>query len=144
MEVPEVFFLSHFHADFGENFKLMLKAGIFGGYRMNIRRTDPVSVETDLAQAFSDHDRRLTYGTQFGFGAGLMFDPFEIHLMAQGKWGWSSFYEPDYYNPFYYRYAYPLDLVLTLGIYYQLTPRRGHTRAQLRRMAREMVSNQQE
>jgi hypothetical protein len=31
-----------------------------------------------------------------------------------------------------------------LGLYYQLTPRRGHTRTQLRKMARQMVAEERE
>ena len=81
---------------------------------------------------------------QGGLGLGFMVDPFEIHLGVQIKWGWSSFYHPDVASPYYYRFAYPLDGAVTLGLYYQLTPRRGHTRAKLRKMARQMVAEERE
>jgi flavin-dependent dehydrogenase len=71
-----------------------------------------------------------------------MFDPIEIHLGVQLKWSWSSFYQPDKFSPYYYSFAYPLDGAVTLGVYYQLTKRRGHTRAALRRMARDMVAEE--
>ena len=71
-----------------------------------------------------------------------MFDPFEIHIMAQGKWGWGSFWNADYYNKWYYRFGYPLDAGVTIGLYYQLTPRYGHTRGQLRKLARKIVQEE--
>ena len=141
MEVPEIFLLTHGHYDIGEYAKILLKLGMYGGYRLNVHRAGPY-VSEDILDDFAEKDRRWTYGAQFGLGFGLMFDPVEIHLMVQGKWGWSSFFEPDYLSPYYYRFAYPLDLAVTLGVYYQLTPRHGHTRAQLRKMARQLVEQE--
>ena len=138
MEVPEVFLLTHGHLDMGQYVKILVKAGMYGGYRMNIVREGP-AVDEAIVHSFKDTDNRWSYGVQGGIGLGFMLDPFEFHLSAQIKWGWSSFYQPDVASPYYYRYAYPLDAAVTFGIYYQLTPRRGHTRAQLRRMARQTV-----
>lgn len=143
MEVPEAYLLTHIHADMGAHFKMLAKVGLYGGYRMNITRLGP-GVEMQYYKAFKDTDRRLTYGVQGGLGFGLMFDPVEIHLMAQVKWGWNPFYEPNVASPYYYRFAYPLDGAVTLGVYYQLTPRRGHTRAGLRKLAREVIAEERE
>lgn len=143
MEVPEAFLLSHFHFDMGQYVKVMAKAGMYGGYRMNITRIGP-RVQEAIVHEFLETDRRWTYGVQGGLGVGLMLDPFEFHLGLQVKWGWSSFYQPDVASPYYYRFAYPLDGAVTFGVYYQLTPRRGHNRAKLRRMAREMVAEEME
>lgn len=107
---------------------------------MNISRSGP-SVAEEILNDFKDTDLRYSYGVQGGLGFGLMFDPFEFHLNVQVKWGWGSFFQPDYLSPYYYRFAYPLDGAVTFGVYYQLTPRHGHTRSQLRRMARNMVEN---
>lgn len=146
MKVPEVFFLSHFHIDASEYFKLIVKAGLYGGYRTSIERTLDEAYEasayTEFVNAFRDYDRRWTYGVQGGLGFGIMLDPIEIHFNVQVKWGWESFWNPDYASPYYYRFAYPLDLAPTFGIYYHLTPRHGHTRGQLRKMAKEIVENQ--
>lgn len=149
MTVPEVFFLSHFHIDMGEHFKLMAKVGLYGGYRLKIHRIldeDYAGIEEyeQYVDTFRDYDRRLSYGVEGGVGLGLMFNPFEFHLMVTGKWGWSSFWQPDYVSPYYYRFAYPLDAGLTFGVYYQLTPRYGHTRAQLKKLARKMMADQQQ
>jgi len=149
MTVPEAFFLSHFHIDMGEHFKVIAKVGIYGGYRLKIHRVlddDFVGIEQyeKYVDAFRDYDRRLTYGVEGGIGLGLMFNPFEFHLMVNGKWGWSSFWQPDYISQWYYRFAYPMDAGVTFGLYYQLTPRYGHTKAQLRRLARKMMAEQQQ
>ena len=141
MEVPEVFLLTHGHFDMGQYSKIIIKVGMYGGYRTSITRSGPY-VSEDIVNAFQDTDNRWTYGVQGGLGFGLMFDPFEVHLNVQVKWSWSSFYQPDVASPYYYRYAYPLDGAVTLGVYYQLTKRRGHTRGALRRMAREMVAEE--
>lgn len=146
MKVPEAFFLSHFHIDIGEHFKLLAKLGIYGGYRTSISRTlDEVyegSTYEQYVNSFRDYDKRWTYGVQGGLGFGLMFSPFEFHLNAQVKWGWESFWEPDYASQYYYRFAFPLDGAITFGVYYQLTPRYGHTRSQLRKLARKMVAEE--
>ena len=71
-----------------------------------------------------------------------MFDPIEIHVMVQGKWGWNSFWEPDYTSQFYYRFGYPLDAGVSIGVYYQLTPRFGHTGSQLRKLAKKIVEEE--
>jgi hypothetical protein len=141
MEVPEVFLLTHGHMDMGQYAKLIIKAGMFGGYRMNITRIGE-GIQPEILNDFKDTDNRWTYGVQGGLGFGLMFDPIEIHLGVQIKWGWSSFHQPDVASPYYYRYSYPLDGAVTLGVYYQLSKRRGHSRAALRRMARETVAEE--
>ena len=143
MEVPEVFLLTHGHFDMGQYVKIIAKAGMYGGYRTNITRIGPY-VDPEIANAFKDTDNRWTYGIQGGLGFGVMLDPIEFHLNVQIKWSWSSFYQPDVASPYYYRYAYPLDGAVTLGVYYQLTKRRGHTRGALRRMARVIVAEERE
>ena len=148
MEVPEVFILTHGHIDMGQYAKINLKLGMYGGYRMNIHRIHDngytVYHDPAIANEFRDTDNRWSYGVQGGLGFGLMFDPIEVHLGVQVKWGWSSFYKPDVVSPYYYRFAYPLDGAVTLGVYYQLTKRRGHTRTALRRLAREYLEQERE
>ena len=143
MEVPEVFFLTHGHFDFGQYVKAIFKVGMYGGYRTNITRIGPGVTEA-IAHSFQDTDNRWSYGVQGGLGLGLMLDPIEIHLGVQFKWGWSTFYQPNKYSPYYYRFAYPMDGAVTLGVYYQLTKRRGHTRSALRKLARDYVAEERE
>ena len=148
MRVPEAFLLTHMHFDIGEHFKLLAKLGLFGGYRTSINRVlDDAykgSSYEEYQTAFRDYDLRWTYGLMGGLGMGLVFNPIEIHLNVNLKWGWGSFWQRDYASPFYYRFGYPLDGTVTLGVYYQLTPRYGHTRAQLRRLARKMMEEEEQ
>ena len=148
LRVPEAFLLTHMHFDIGEHFKLLAKLGLFGGYRTSINRVlDDAykgSSYEEYQTAFRDYDLRWTYGLMGGLGMGLVFNPIEIHLNVNLKWGWGSFWQRDYASPFYYRFGYPLDGTVTLGVYYQLTPRYGHTRAQLRRLARKMMEEEQQ
>lgn len=147
MRVPEAFFLTHFHFDIGEYFKLMAKVGIYGGYRMDIQRTletgyDKSPTYQAYINTFRTYDRRATFGVQGGLGFALMFNPFEFHVTAQVKWGWNSFWNPDYASPWYYRFGNPLDVGLTFGVYYQLSPRFGHSHRQLRELARKIVEEE--
>ena len=143
MEVVEVPFLAHFHFD-ALHFKIMADAGLYGGYRFTINRTGP-SVTPGLENAFKDTDRQPEYGLQGGAGIGFVFDPVEIHLNALLRYSWSSIYTPDsspsIYNQYYYRFAYPLDLNITLGVYFQLTKRTGRTSKYLKRQAKDIVEN---
>lgn len=147
MKVPEVFLNSHFHVDMGEYFKLIARLGIYGGYRQSIQRYldegyADIPAYQNMQYEFRDYDRRYTYGIQGGLGMALVLSPFEFHVNAQAKWGWNSFWNPDYSSKYYYRFAYPLDGTVTFGIYYQLTPRYGHSRSQLRKLAKKMVQEQ--
>ena len=141
MDVVEVPFLAHFHFD-ALHFKIMANAGLYGGYRRTIRREGP-NVTEGLERTFKSTDRQPEYGLQGGVGLGFVFSPFEFHLNALLRYSWSSIYTPDsspsIYNQYYYRFAYPLDLNITAGIYFQLTKRTGRTSRDLKRQAKEIV-----
>ena len=143
MDVVEVPFLAHFHFD-ALHFKIMANAGLYGGYRRTITRTGP-NVTPGLENAFATTDRRPDYGLQGGAGIGFIFDPVEIHVNALLRYSWSSIYAPDsspsIYNQYYYRFAYPLDVNVMVGVYFQLTKRTGRTSKDLKRQARDIVEN---
>lgn len=141
LEVWEVPFLMVGHLDIGDSFKILAKAGIYGGYRTKIERIGE-SVNEEIRYAFLETDNRWDYGFEGGVGFGFMFSPFEFHVNGLLKWGWESYYKADYFSPYYYRFAYPFDIMITAGIYYQLTPRRGYTRKQLKNFARQIVYDQ--
>ena len=138
MEILEVPILAHFHLDAGR-FKLMANLGIYGGWRYNIHRGGGTYLNQDRKDVFLPFEHRFDYGLKGGAGIGLILDPFEIHINAMVRYSWSSLYEPDYYNKYYYRFAYPFDVVITAGLQFQLGRRTGKTRPQLRKEAREMV-----
>lgn len=139
MDVVELPFMAQFHMD-GLHYKVMANLGIYGGYRKSIERTgENVSVEKQFA--FLDTDRRFDYGLCGGLGFGLVFDPVEFHVNADLRYSWGTIYDPDYKSKDYYRFAYPFDIMVTAGVYFQLSRRTGRNKAQLRREAREMVFN---
>lgn len=137
MDVVEVPMLTQVHIDFWR-MKLMVSAGIYGGYRLNIERTGD-AVDAAIRNSFKDTDIRLDYGLKGGVGVAFEFDPIEIHFQGMVKYGWSSLYQPDYASQYYYRFAYPFDIVFTAGIHYQLTRKTGKTNHQLRQEAFDSV-----
>lgn len=139
MDVVEVPFMAHLHMD-GLHYKVMADAGIYGGYRLNIKRTGD-HVDEAILNSFKDTDRRFDYGICGGIGFGLVFDPLEFHINANVRYSWGTIYDPDYYSKDYYRFAYPFDVMVTAGVYFQLTRRTGRGKAQLRREAYRQVFN---
>lgn len=140
MDVIEVPFMAHMHFDFW-NMKILANIGCYAGYRLGIERFPGKTgyVTPELQYSFTETDRRLDYGIKGGLGFGFVFDPFELHIKAMYKHSLSSLYEPDYYSQYYYRYAYPSNIILTAGIHYQLTKRTGKTKADLKKQAKEIV-----
>lgn len=139
IDVVEVPLMAHLHID-GLHYKLMADLGIYGGYRLNIERTGD-NVSPSLVNSFKDTDLRADYGVCGGLGAGLVFDPVEFHVNVNLRYSWGSLYEPDYVSKDYYRFAYPFDVMVTAGLYFQLTRRTGRGKAQLRREAYRQVFN---
>ncbi len=141
MEVVEVPFLAQIHVD-SDFVKIMANAGIYGGYRMSVHREGPSLTEAQ-ATTFADTDIRFDYGLQGGVSIGFMFDPLEFHVGALIRYSWSSIYTPDssnsVYNQYYYRYAYPLDVMVTAGLHFQLTKRKGKTSHDIKREAYDYV-----
>ncbi len=140
LDVIEMPLLAHMHFDFW-NMKILANIGCYAGYRIGIERFPGKTgyVNPELEHAFKNTDRRMDYGIKGGIGFGFVFDPIEIHIQGMYKHSLSSLYEPDYYSPYYYRYAYPSNIIITAGIHYQLTKRTGKTKADLKKIAKEMV-----
>ena len=140
IEVVEVPMMFQFHLDMW-NFKIMANLGCYGGYRLSIQRFpgDTGHVSEDVQYSFTETDRRWDYGLKGGVGFGLVFDPFEIHFQAAYKHSLSSLYAPDHYSQYYYRFAYPSNIVVSVGLHYQLTKRTGRTRADIRKMAEDSI-----
>lgn len=139
MSVVEIPVLTHVHFDMGP-VKIMGNIGLYGGYRTSIERTLPqASADPSMARSFTDYDRRFDYGLQGGGGLGFMIDPIEIHFNGMVRYSWGEIWEPDYASPYYYRYAYPFDIMITAGICYQITKRHGKTSGQLKKEARTLV-----
>ncbi len=139
-EVVEVPLLFQFHYDTW-NFKFLVEVGCYGGYRMGIQRfpgkTGNVSPELEFG--FKDTDIRIDYGIKGGAGIALVFDPLEFHITAAYKHSLSSLYTPDHNSKYYYRFAYPSNIIISAGLHFQLSKRTGKTKAELKKQAKTMV-----
>ena len=106
----------------------------------NTARTSP---SRTIRTSSTPFENKFDYGVKGGVGFALMFDPVEIHVTAQARWSMSSLYQQNYYSEYYYRFANPLDLIISVGLHFQLTKRTGKTSAQLREEARRLVYPEQ-
>ncbi len=131
--------MSHLHLDVGDNFKIIGNIGPYGAWRYHVERSGNETLDPKYVSSFYDYDRKLDYGIRGGVGMGLMFSPVEFHVTAQLRWSFGTLYDPDYHSEYYYRFAYPLDIVIQAGVHIQLTKRTGKTRSALRREARSLV-----
>lgn len=140
MDVIEAPLLAHMHIDIW-NMKILANIGCYAGYRLGIERFKGNTgyVYEELVYSFTETDRRIDYGIKGGLGFGLVFDPLELHVQAMYKHSLSSLYEPDHYSQYYYRFAYPSNIIISAGLHFQLTKRTGRTKAELKKLAKEMV-----
>ena len=90
-----------------------------------------------MEHSFIDTARRIDYGIKGGVGMALVFDPIEVHFNVSYKHSLSSIYEPDHASQYYYRYAYPMNLIVSAGVHYQISKRTGKTKAALKKEAKE-------
>lgn len=137
MKVIEIPAMAQIHID-AEPFKIMALAGGYVGWRNSINRKGD-TLDPKWANSFRDYEYKLDYGFQGGAGIALMFDPIEIHFNCLVRWSWSSLYKPNYASPYYYSFAYPIDIMPTIGIHFQLSNRRGRTRQELKQEAYNIV-----
>jgi hypothetical protein len=140
LEVVELPLLFQFHYD-SWNFKIIAEVGCYGGYRLGIQRFPGKTgnVRPELEYSFTETDRRLDYGLKGGVGLALVFDPLEFHITASYKHSLSSLYTPDHYSQYYYRFAYPSNIIVSAGVHYQMSKRTGKTKASLKKEAKAKV-----
>lgn len=136
-DYAELHTLAHIHYDVG-HFKLMIDIGPYGGKRLNIERIGEL-VSDDIRYSFLDSDRRFDFGIKAGAGFALVFDPVEFHVNAKVRYGWSNLFDPNYRSEYYYSFAYPLDVMVTAGLYFQISRKSGKTKAVLRKEAKAIV-----
>lgn len=138
----EVPLLAHLHIDVW-HLKLIVNLGLYAGYRLEVER-EGERLDPQYANTFYDYDRRFDYGAKAGAGIGLILDPIEFHIQATYRASLGSLYRPNYYSEYYYRFAYPSDILITAGIHIQLTKRTGKTKAALKKEAKALIYNDQE
>ena len=142
MEVVEAPIMFQFHYDMW-NFKILAQIGCFAGYRLSIERFPGKTgnVKDEVRHSFLETDRRMDYGIKGGVGFALVFEPVELHFQAMYKHSLASLYEPDHASKYFYRFAYPSNIVLSVGTHFHLTKRSGKTKSEIKKMARDMVFN---
>lgn len=138
----EVPLLAHLHIDVW-HLKLIVNLGLYAAYRLEVER-EGERLDPQYANTFYDYDRRFDYGAKAGAGIGLILDPIEFHIQATYRASLGSLYRPNYYSEYYYRFAYPSDILITAGIHIQLTKRTGKTKAALKKEAKSLIYNDQE
>ena len=138
----EVPLLAHLHIDVW-HLKLIVNLGHYAAYRLEVER-EGERLDPQYANTFYDYDRRFDYGAKAGAGIGLILDPIEFHIQATYRASLGSLYRPNYYSEYYYRVAYPSDILITAGIHIQLTKRTGKTKAALKKEAKALIYNDQE
>ena len=136
-EVAELQTLAHFHYDVN-HFKVMVNVGPYAGKRLSIERIGDY-VDDAIRYEFLDSDRRFEFGAKAGAGFALVFDPVELHVNAKVRYSWSNLFDPDYRSPYYYSFAYPLDVMVTAGLHFQISKKSGKTNAMLRKEAKDIV-----
>lgn len=136
-EVYEIPVLAQVHAD-ASHFKAFAMVGPYGGYRKSIERVGQNPAD-EYEHAFKDTDRQIDYGLHGGAGFAMIFSPLEFHVSLRVRYSWSNIYDPDYVSPYYYRFGYPFDFMLSAGVHFQLSKRYGKTKAMIRREAYKSV-----
>lgn len=134
VEVP---IMSHFHAD-TRHFKVTADVGPYAGYRLSIDRIGEY-VDEDMKHTFTEFDRRFDYGLKGGVGMALVFSPIEVFINGKVRYSLNPLFEPDYLSQYYYKYAYPFDVMVTAGVQFQITKRTGKTKTMLRKEAKQTV-----
>lgn len=141
-DIIELPIMSHFHFDF-THFKITADVGPYAAYRMNIERFG-AAVDESIRNSFTDSDIRFDHGLKGGVGMALVFSPLEIFVNGKVRYSWSNLYQPDYLSKYYYRFAYPFDIIVTAGVQFELTKRSGKTKSMLRNEAKNMVYGEKE
>lgn len=141
IDVFKVPIRSKFHVDVSI-LRIMADLGFYGGWRRSVTR-DGVINDEGIRNNFASFENKFDYGMEGGAGFALLFDPMEIHFNVLAGWSWSSLYKPDsspsVNNQYYYRYANPLDIMVSVGVHFQLTKRTGKTSSVLRKEAYRQI-----
>ncbi|MCD8313671.1 MAG: PorT family protein [Bacteroidales bacterium] len=136
-DILELASLAHFHFDFWK-MKFIVNIGPYVSYRTSITRSGDTALPPSLVNSFLSTDRQWDYGIKGGGGIGLIFDPIEIHFQVMYKFGFGLMYDPSYYSEYYYRFATVSNLIVSVGVHFQLTKRSGRSTHALRKQAQDV------
>ena len=111
VSIIELPFLSAFHIDLGEHFRILISIGPFVGYRF----------ATTKDNGFDCFDNRFDYGIQGGAGlAYIIGKRFELHLEGTFHYSLSMLYHPEKMSSVSWLYSYPWQASISLGFHVKL------------------------
>ncbi len=111
VSVVELPFLSAFHIDLGEHFRILISLGPFIGYRF----------ATTKANGFDCYDIRLDYGIVGGAGlAYILGKRVEFHLEGAYHYSLSMLYHPERMSSTSWMYSYPWQASINFGVHVKL------------------------
>lgn len=118
-DVIEVPLTALFHYEIlNKHVRLMVNAGPYVGYRLNVDR--PYMEDQGIpADQWQPSDIRFDYGIKAGGGFALVFAPVEIHFEAFYKHSFSYLYQPNRDSQYYYSFAYPSQVLVSVGLHFQ-------------------------
>ena len=108
VELP---FLSAFHIDLGEHFRILLSLGPFVGYRF----------ATTKDNGFDCFDIRFDYGIVGGAGlAYILGKRIEFHLEGAFHYSLSMLYHPEKMSSTSWIYSYPWEASINFGVHFKI------------------------
>ncbi|HIZ87208.1 MAG TPA: PorT family protein [Candidatus Coprenecus pullistercoris] len=108
VELP---FLSAFHVDLGEHFRILISLGPFVGYRF----------ATTKDNGFDCFDNRFDYGIVGGAGlAYILGKRIEFHLEGSYHYSLAMLYHPEKITSASWIYSYPWQASISLGVHVKI------------------------
>ena len=108
VELP---FLSAFHVDLGEHFRILISLGPFVGYRF----------ATTKDNGFDCFDNRFDYGIVGGAGlAYILGKRIEFHLEGAFHYSLSMLYHPEKMSSSSWIYSYPWQASISFGVHFKI------------------------
>ncbi|HIZ86042.1 MAG TPA: PorT family protein [Candidatus Coprenecus stercoravium] len=108
VELP---FLSAFHVDIGEHFRILISLGPFIGYRF----------ATTKDNGFDCFDIRFDYGIVGGAGVAYIVNKWlELHLEGAYHYSLSMLYHPEKLSSISWIYSYPWQASINFGVHFKI------------------------
>ena len=103
-------FLAQVHID-GGPVRFLIDLGPYYGYKL----------DTDRETGFDQYDIRHDYGIMGGAGIGFVFlKNLELHLEGRYKYSLCSMYHTNKFSDLYWMLAYPRNIIISAGVFYNL------------------------
>ena len=110
VSVIEIPFVSSFHYDIGESFRILAGIGPFIGYR----------AFTTKSNGFDCFDNRFDYGLVATLGLAYILGRVEFHLEGSFNYSLSMLYHPERMSSSWWLYTYPWRAGINFGVHLKL------------------------